>query len=647
MTNSNTPPPPPALTLVEKLYAVHNINSLVPEKLDLQESNYSTWSYFFKGHCSNFNVLNHIDGSTSTSDPPTDEWITADSIVKSWIFLTLSPTLRKRMISTNPASAKAAWDTIETIFQENKRTRTVALKGELRVIQMGDDTPDAYFSKIDSIITLLTDLGSTMDDDDIVTYAINGLSEKYGSLAQIIAHKDPFPDLATVRTMVTTEEMRLRSKQPILSTSTTSSSPQVLLATSQPRIQDNRNNRDRDARNENKTEICRNFGRGYCRWGTNCRFIHASPKGTNNPRPNSSQHNTRSMQQGPGHTGLNSASQQHLLSLIQAQQNLLAQYGLSISQGQQPVQHNNTMGLRPNAPPGFQQTQPHQPTFGFNGHQQALYSAAVQNQSASSGSTSQETQLPHAFNTLTLQDPANSNWNMDTGASSHLNSSVNNLSTIFNSRIYPSVLVGDGKSIPVTNTGHSTLPTPYRTLHLNNVLITPNIVKNLISVRQFVRENKCTIEFDEFGFSIKGFLGTRQIILRRWTVRVTLSRLYKARHVANGSTQLAEVLKWIETFSSGCQTATIRDYYSVSPLSRHWLVPKLACQECLFTWDRYQRLYNMAPPLVFGIRSIRSCLPYQDLFMGLNRPLERLVLEIAAYAARQIITSLQLQGSHD
>ncbi|GJW41685.1 hybrid signal transduction histidine kinase M [Tanacetum coccineum] len=170
-------------------------------------------------------MLNHIDGSTSTSDPPIDEWITTDSIIKSWIFLTLSLTLQKRMINTNPASAKAAWDTIETIFQENKRTCTISLKGELRVIQMGDDTPNAYFSKIDSFITLLTDLGSTMDDDDIVTYAINGLTEKYRSLAQIIAHKDPFPDLATARTMVTTEEMRLRSKQPILSTSTTSSSP--------------------------------------------------------------------------------------------------------------------------------------------------------------------------------------------------------------------------------------------------------------------------------------------------------------------------------------------------------------------------------------------------------------------------------------
>ncbi|GKA53216.1 hypothetical protein Tco_0746531 [Tanacetum coccineum] len=141
MTNPDQPSAPPTLTLVEKLYAVHNINTLVPEKLDLAESNYSTWSYFFKGHCSNFGVLKHIEGSctqSSTSTPPMDDWITADSIVKSWIFLTLSSTLRKRLIKANPKIAKDAWDTIEAIFQDNKRTRVVALKGELRMIQMGD-----------------------------------------------------------------------------------------------------------------------------------------------------------------------------------------------------------------------------------------------------------------------------------------------------------------------------------------------------------------------------------------------------------------------------------------------------------------------------------------------------------------------------
>ncbi|GKE07650.1 ribonuclease H-like domain-containing protein, partial [Tanacetum coccineum] len=102
---------------------------------------------------------------------------------------------------------------------------------------------------------------------------------------------------------------------------------------------------------------------------------------------------------------------------------------------------------------------------------------------------------------------------MDTGASSHLNSSVNSLSENFNTCMYPSISVGDGHSIPVTNTGHSILPTPFKSLHLNNVLITPHIVKNLIFVRQFVRDNNCTIEFDAFGFSVKDFM-TCRVLLR-------------------------------------------------------------------------------------------------------------------------------------
>ena len=48
-----------------------------------------------------------------------------------------------------------------------------------------------------------------------------------------------------------------------------------------------------------------------------------------------------------------------------------------------------------------------------------------------SSSSGQETSLPHAFSTMTLQDPSNGGWNMDTGATSHLNSSTNCLRTIF------------------------------------------------------------------------------------------------------------------------------------------------------------------------------------------------------------------------
>ncbi|GJV32043.1 ribonuclease H-like domain-containing protein [Tanacetum coccineum] len=125
----------------------------------------------------------------------------------------------------------------------------------------------------------------------------------------------------------------------------------------------------------------------------------------------------------------------------------------------------------------------------------------------------QATVLPYAFTMSTIYDPASGAWNFDTGASSHLNNSVNSLSEIFNTCMYPSVSVGDGHFIPVTNMGHSILPTPTRFLHLNNVLITPHIVKNLIYVRQFVRDNNCTIEFDAFGFFVKDFL-TRRVLLR-------------------------------------------------------------------------------------------------------------------------------------
>nr|GEV36338.1 retrovirus-related Pol polyprotein from transposon TNT 1-94 [Tanacetum cinerariifolium] len=108
------------------------------------------------------------------------------------------------------------------------------------------------------------------------------------------------------------------------------------------------------------------------------------------------------------------------------------------------------------------------------------------------------------------QDPT---WHMDTDASSHLNFNTSNLSTIFYKRLFPSVHIGDGKSIPVTNTGHRIIHFHHRPLHFHNVLVTPNIIKNLIYVRQFTRDNNCTIEFEAFGFSVNDYL-TRHILFR-------------------------------------------------------------------------------------------------------------------------------------
>ena len=80
---------------------------------------------------------------------------------------------------------------------------------------------------------------------------------------------------------------------------------------------------------------------------------------------------------------------------------------------------------------------------------------------------------------------------------------------------YSHVVVGDGSTLPVSSSGHVSFPalSSNRPLHLNNVLVTPRIVKNLISVRQFTTDNNCSIEFDPLGFSVKD-LPTRREILR-------------------------------------------------------------------------------------------------------------------------------------
>ncbi|GJR24214.1 ribonuclease H-like domain-containing protein [Tanacetum coccineum] len=255
----------------------------------------------------------------------------------------------------------------------------------------------------------------------------------------------------------------------------------------------------------------------------------------------------------------------------------------------------------------------------------------------------QATTLSHAFTIETLRDFSNGAWNMDTGASSHLNNSVNSLSENFNTCMYPSISVGDGHYIPVTNTGHSILPTPLKPLRLNNVLITPHIVKNLIYVRQFICHNNCTIEFDVFGFSVKDFM-TRRVLLRcdstgdlypvttpsliphvffvsqhTWHQRLghpggeVLRRLvssnfilcnkekplvlchacqlgkhylvdgtlsrYKARLVVNGSTQL-EGVNVDDTFNLIVKPCTIRTVLSLDA-SRHWPIRQLDVKNAL------------------------------------------------------------------
>jgi hypothetical protein len=115
---------------------------------------------------------------------------------------------------------------------------------------------------------------------------------------------------------------------------------------------------------------------------------------------------------------------------------------------------------------------------------------------------------------MTLQPPHNSinDWVADSGASHHTTHSVSNISNPhpLNSTSPSSIVVGNGSTLPVTSVGVSVIPGPF---YLNNILLAPDIVQNLLSVRCFTTDNLCYMEFDPFGLSVKDFT-TRNVIAR-------------------------------------------------------------------------------------------------------------------------------------
>jgi hypothetical protein len=111
----------------------------------------------------------------------------------------------------------------------------------------------------------------------------------------------------------------------------------------------------------------------------------------------------------------------------------------------------------------------------------------------------------------------------DSGATHHITPSVGNISTPrpLNLSNPSSIIVGNGSSLPVTSVGDSVLPRPF---YLNNILLTPDMVQSLLSVRRFTTDNWCSMKFDPFGLSVKD-LSTRNVIVRSNST----SRLYTLR----------------------------------------------------------------------------------------------------------------------
>ncbi|GJY78838.1 hybrid signal transduction histidine kinase M [Tanacetum coccineum] len=232
--------------------------------------------------------------------------------------------------------AKEAWDLIAKIFNDNKRTRSIALKAKLRSLKLCDLSIDAYFRKIEFIATILTSLRSYSSNDDMVTIALKGLPDKYDNVSGIIAHREPFSDLKTVHSMLTIEEMKLKSRAQATSIDSSSSSPMVLLTNS-----DN-STRCSNIALEKVNKPCFNFNKGFCHFCEHCKLLHNGVHGNPSLWSISNTRSTTSL------TTPNMTPQQ-MIDLIQSQQALLAKFRCigNVTIGRSNLQGGHTPNLQP------------------------------------------------------------------------------------------------------------------------------------------------------------------------------------------------------------------------------------------------------------------------------------------------------------
>ncbi|GJZ74900.1 hypothetical protein Tco_0639365 [Tanacetum coccineum] len=113
------------------------------------------------------------------------EWCQLDDLIKMWILGSLCDSLQEQVVST-PGNAKALWDHLKDLFQDNKDARAINLDNELRSIKIGKMTTNEYCTKIKSMENRLKNLDCQVREKNLMIYTVNELDYRFATLVEII-----------------------------------------------------------------------------------------------------------------------------------------------------------------------------------------------------------------------------------------------------------------------------------------------------------------------------------------------------------------------------------------------------------------------------------------------------------------------------
>ncbi|KAI3690613.1 hypothetical protein L2E82_48745 [Cichorium intybus] len=460
-------------TTLHPAYSVTNIQTKI-RTLDGTKVTYSSWTKLFCLHAKAYKVSDHINGTPPPieTDPGYVQWAEIDALVLQWIYSTLSDELMARILE-NDTTAQAAWNKLKSTFLSNKGSHAAALKQEFSNLTLGAcSSMETYCQKLKDLADQLGDVDNPVTESRLVLQLVCGLRPEFDVVGAFINQSSPSWD--TARSMLHLEQHRKSARQ--------NQTPIVLAAPTSNRSQNP----------GNQTQGNRDHG--------NNNFNHQSWNSNSNSRGRGRGSNSRG--RGRSNRGRGRGQQQNFWNQQPWNNNSWPKNNNNWTPPPSPypsaqttqVQHWANTAFCPNPPP----------LYGPSHHPLSTPPTPGPAPQFAGYSDYNPSDLAQTMQQVNL-NTTDQSWYMDLGASTHLTADPGKISSPLVSSPINTVFVGNGSSLPVHGSGHATHTTHNISYSLKNILFTPSIIKNLLSVRKFTIDNQTSVEFDPYGFTVKDF----------------------------------------------------------------------------------------------------------------------------------------------
>ena len=343
------------------------------------------------------------------ANPDYAAWVAKDQMVLSYVLTNLSKEILGHV--NTEVTAKGAWAAIEAMFASQSRVKVISTRMALANATKGTSTVSEYFAKIKALADEMAAAGRKLEDEEMISYLLNGLDPDYDPVATAVAARVEPISISELFTQLISHEQRL------------------------------------DMRNGGSQSSVNMATKGNRTGG----HPHRGNGGRGSGGRNGGGRNSRGgFGRGAGNSGGRSTFQPGVICQVCGKEGHPAYRCFK----------------------RFDRD--------FTGPPQKMASTA--------------TSSAYGIDT---------NWYMDTGATDHITSELEKLTTRDKYHGGDQVHTASGSGMEIQNIGHGILRSPTSKLHLRNILHVPSAHKDLLSVNRIARDNNVFFEFYPNHFCVK------------------------------------------------------------------------------------------------------------------------------------------------